>query len=340
MSYNIKLQYIEDYDVSEKDYLLFLESDYGNRAKYKHDSRRTWYQQRDGYKILLAIDNGKILGQSCAFKDIVIIHGNETDIWWGVDAFVRPEARGNGIGKQMQKKLHDDLPNFSSAWYSPINGIVKKKCGAKELFPISFCYYPISSFISYVGGKIIKKILKYNINLKISIPFLYFNFNFIKIMRNYSYNEIELNDSVFDFIKASSLNTSDFYIKRNKQYLIWRYINNPNLKYHIIEIKKKDKREGIVFFTDIESENGFYMTKIMDVFKTHKSSLSDKDILYFVTKYFQKKKIKIDGLFSLTKCSYFPRFIRRSVLLSTIKTEKGINNPYISYSDQDMVQMY
>jgi GNAT superfamily N-acetyltransferase len=340
MSYNVQFQYIEDSNISEKDYLLFLESYYGKRSKYKYDSRRTWYQQKDGYKILLAIDNGKILGQSCAFKDTIIIHGNETNIWWGIDVFVRPEARGYDIGKRMQKKLHNDLPNFSSAWYSPINGIVKKKCGAKELFPISFCYYPISSFISYIGNKIINKILKCNLNLKVSLPFLYSNFNSIKIRGDYSYNEIELNDNVVKFIEASSLSSSDFYIKRNKQYLIWRYINNPNLKYHIIEIKKRDKTEGVVFFTDVESESGFYTAKIMDVFKTHMSSLSDKDILYFVTKYFKNKKMKIDGLFSLTKCTYFPRLIRQTMLLSTIETEKEINNPYISYSDQDMVQMY
>ncbi len=340
MSYNINLQYIEDSDISEKEYLLFLESQYGNRAKYKHNTRRNWYQQREGYKILLAIDNGRILGQSCAFKDTVIINGSETNIWWGIDVFVHPKARGKGIGKLMQKKLHNDLPNFSSAWYSPINGIVKKKCGSKELFPLSFCYYPISSFISYIGMMITKKILKCDLSFKISIPFLYSNINFNRYRKNYSYNEIELNDRVISFIESSSLSNSDFYIKRDKQYLIWRYIKNPNLIYHIIEVKKNDIIENIIFFTEIENVGGFKIAKIMDVFKSHESTLKDKDVLYFVTKYFRKKNKKIDGLLSLTKYNYFPRFIRQSMFLSTIVTEMRINNPYISYSDQDMVQMY
>lgn len=340
MNNNIILKYIEDSDISERDYMFFLESQYKHRAIFKHDSRRRWYKERDGYKILLAIENNRIVGQSCAFKDKAIIHGVEIDIWWGIDVFVISEARGKGIGKLMQKKYHDDLPNFCSAWYSQINGIVKRKCGSKELFPVSFCYYPISSFVTYIGTKVYNKFLKKNINLRISLPFFYSSLNHYKLLNDYSFREIELNERVFDFIDTSTLSESDFYIKRDKHYLRWRYNNNPNLKYHIIEINSSKLTEGIIFFSEVHKENGFYVSKIMDVFKSQYSSIKYKDYLYFVTKYFYDKKEKIDGLLSLTECPYFPRYIKHSIFLSTIKTEKDINNPYISYSDQDMTQMY
>jgi len=336
---SVKLEYIEDANVSEESYLHFLESQYGHRAHCKHGVRREWYKKRSGYKILLALENGHILGQSCAYKDIAIIHGKETEIWWGVDVFVLPEARGKGVGKLMQQKFHRELPNFCSAWYSPVNGIVKRKCGSKELFSVSFCYYPISSHFSYIGSLILKKVLKRSISLKCSIPFLY---TFLNSRRNkdISFREVALDEQVFNFISDSSLSSSDFYVKRDSKYLTWRYIENPNLKFHVIELFKADKVEAIAIFTEVHSEEGFYVSKVMDVFKKRESVIEEKDILCSIAKYFKFKSTRIDGLLHLTVCNYYPRFVRETKFLSTMNLVKDVMRPYLSYSDQDMVQMY
>lgn len=339
MNTSVELRYIEDTNVSEEAYLHFLESQYGCRAKYKHGVRRDWYKKKSGYKILLALENGRVLGQSCAYKDIAIIHGKETEIWWGVDVFVLPEARGKGVGKLMQQKFHQELPNFCSAWYSPINGIVKRKCGSKELFPISFCYYPASTYFFYLGSLILRKVLKRNISLKCSIPFLYSFLN-RRWRKGFSFREIELNGSIYDFINKSSLSVSDFYTKRDSDYLNWRYKENPNLRYHVIEISQFNEVEAVVVFTDVYLDEDFYVSKIMDVFKKRGSILEERDILCFAAKYFKTQKTRIDGFLHLTECNYYPKFVRRSKFLSTINVDKDIMSPYISYSDQDMVQMY
>lgn len=341
MNRNVELSYLEDgHVVSESDYFSFLKKQYGFRAHQKHSIRRTWYKKKDGYKILLAIENGKILGQSCAFKDIAIVLQKEIEIWWGIDAFVLPEARGRGLGKLLQKKLHEDLLNFSSAWYSPLNGIVKRKCGAKEIFLLSFCYYPVSSYISYVGTMLIKKITKRDISIRLPFSFIYAFINRRRIAKEYICHEVELNKDVFSFINLSSLKFSDFYIKRNEAYLKWRYIENPNLRYHVLEISRNKQIEAYVIFTHMYYDGKFRVSKIMDVFKKQSSLLNEKDILYFVSRFFKTKGKNIDGLLHLTECNYFPRFVRHTMFLSTINLEKEIKNPCISYSDQDMVQMY
>lgn len=336
---SVKLEYIEDANVSEESYLHFLESQYEHRAQCKHGVRREWYKKRSGYKILLALENGHILGQSCAYKDIAIIHGEETEIWWGVDVFVLPEARGKGVGKLMQQKFHRELPNFCSAWYSPVNGIVKRKCGSKELFSVSFCYYPVSSYFTYMGNLILKKVLKRNISLKFPIPYLYTSLN-RRRYKDYSFQEVALDARAFEFISDSSLSSFDFYVKRDSKYLKWRYMENPNLKYHVIEISKDNKAEAIAIFTEVHFEEAFYISKVMDVFKKCGSVLKEKDILCFIAKYFKSQNVKIDGLMHLTECNYYPRFVRNTKFLSTIGIDKNVMRPYISYSDQDMVQMY
>lgn len=337
----INLLYIEESGVSGEEYLSFLVKHYGNRAIQKYTKRFDWYKKQKDYRVLLAINNKTIVGQSCAFKNTAIIHNKETEIWWGIDVFVLPEARGRGIGKLMQKKLHADLKNFCSAWYSPVNGIVKRKCGSKELFSLSFSYYPVSSFFSYLTSLVIKKIFKKQLVFNFSIPFIYTSLNKKRKLQSYDFRDIELDrDDVYEFIRNSTINKSDFYIKRDREYLKWRYLKNPNLKYHIIEILHRGKREAILIFTHIHKQDGLYVTKFMDTFKTNISNLTEKDYHIFIGEYFKRRHQCLDGILSLFDLNYFPKVTRRSFFLSNMQLDTPIKSPYISYSDQDMVQMY
>ena len=88
-----------------------------------------------------------MVGQASAFKVTAIIEGKEQALYWGCDTFLLQEYRGYGIGKTLQKIMHETCPNFSSAWYSPINGIIKRKCGCFDLMELRFTYYPVSYFM-------------------------------------------------------------------------------------------------------------------------------------------------------------------------------------------------
>lgn len=337
----IQLLYIEETNITREKYLEFLKCQYGDRALQKCTQRVYWYKSKGEFKILLAVEGEYIIGQSCAFKDIAIINDKETEIWWGIDVFVLREAQGRGIGKLMQKKLHNDLPNFCSVWYSPLNGIVKRKCGSKELFPVSFSYYPVSSFFSYLTFLVIKKLFKKTFLFKISIPYVYSFFNKRRKLSSYTFNEIELNkDDVYEFIRQSTNKKFDFYIKRDKKYLKWRYLDNPNLKYHIIEILFKEKREAILIFTQAYKQDGFYITKFMDLFKVDESNLTIKDCHVLIAEYYKYNKKYLDGIQSLFEVNYYPKVVRHSFFLSNMRLEYSVRLPYISYSDQDMVQMY
>lgn len=335
----VVLKYIEEIGITNEEYITFLEKHYKERAHDKAYARRWWYSSKGEVKILLALIDGKIVGQNCAFKDTAVINGAETIIWWGCDAFVLSETRGMGIGKKMQMKLHNELPNFCSAWYSPVNGIIKKKCGSKPLFSYNTAYYPMSSFLKFYLIKVFKKVFKRDINFSYRIPYIYYYINSI-FKKRYNFSETELCNIVYEFIDNSTLKEYDFYVKRDKEYLEWRYKKNPNLKYFVVKVENKGKIEAVVMFTEIFTYNKLSVSNILDVFKDVNSKITDKDIVLTVGRFFKKKKEGIDGINFLCKCSYFPKIVHRIDFLTTIETDKIIMHPYVSYSDQDMTQMY
>ena len=59
---------------------------------------------------LVGIERWRVLwGKPVHTRVNVRIDGHSDELWWGVDTFVLPAARGEGIGKKLQKKLLDDF---------------------------------------------------------------------------------------------------------------------------------------------------------------------------------------------------------------------------------------
>ncbi|MDE6652349.1 MAG: GNAT family N-acetyltransferase, partial [Paramuribaculum sp.] len=134
----IEYHYLDDIESAE--YKALLEEYYGNQWHSRYE-RVLWYKKHTELNILVATDNGKIVGQSSVYKDTAIVKGKPEIIWWSVDTFVLKSERGKGIGKALQAKLHQDFNAISSIWYSRANGIIKIKCGAKQILQRKQCYY-------------------------------------------------------------------------------------------------------------------------------------------------------------------------------------------------------
>lgn len=333
------LVYKDEYAGSDLEYFAFLTKCYVDRASIKFYERGRWYHNGQGYKILLAIRDNKIVGQSCAFKAIAIVKGKEMPIWWGCDSFVLAEARGCGLGKLLQKKLHEDLPNFSSAYYAPTNGHIKRKLGAKELFPIEFTYYPVSSCIFPIGNMLASKYLKRKWPL-IHIPNFYYYLNRLPVAK-YKFKKVELTEELVNKMQTS-LQLNDFYIRRDWTYMKWRYIDTPNLSYSVIEISDNDMVLAHAIISSVCSKGNYKVVYLMDQFVYDKEHVTNKNILGVVTSYIKEAMGTVDGVYSLQNANWLLKFIYpkpNAKFLSTIEVS-DIKNPYVSYSDQDMVQIY
>lgn len=342
----ITIKYLSKLSLS---YCNFLEKYYGtDNFKFRLDKLK-WYLSRSDFKILVAEYNGCFVGQSCAYKDAAVVNNEDKEIWWSVDTFVLPDFRGMGIGKMLQKKLHNDCSNFTSASYSKANGIIKRKCGAKEIFKYYRGYYPVSCFFSLMTCAFIKHIFHKNGRNYVRLPFFYYYLN--KIMglytvKKYCYKEIlstEINNTVLTFIN-NCLSDSDFYIKRNLESLHWKYLQNPSIKFHTIEIMQGDTIVGVVFFS--EDYNGKWLNletrlvMILDMFVKEGTIAIKKAALLSVMEFYAQKGVNIDGILSLQDISFWPKYKTTNSVLSTMDANRIIKSPYISYIDHDMGRMY
>lgn len=322
-------------------YLEMLQKWYG-KVKWEHFKNRQfeWYQTCPRYRIFTMKADGEFVGQAAAFGVDVYKNGRIIELWWGVDTFLFKQYRGGGRGKQLQKQLHDDLPNFTSAAYTPINGIIKNKCGCEPLFNKQEYYYGVSSFFSLLSSIFAYKVLKISLSVKSVIPYIY-SFYRHKKYKNYEISDALIDSSLVGFINETLKSQYDFFVWRSVEYMKWKYEKNPAFHYKLLQFQNNGKTEAILGFTDSHEYciggKPVMSVKILDAIIDTNSKLSHKDLLVFVSDYYKQRKERIDGIFSLVKCNWNPRVFISHPVLSTLKEK--VNKPYITFLDQDMEQV-
>ena len=339
--------------ITVEQYKSFLTAYYGKEADERY-TRTMWYRQRGHYELLLAIDDNKLLGQSSAYQVYVMISGKREELWWSVDTFVLPMARGKGVGKKLQKKLHEDFPNFSSVWYSKTNGFIKLKCGANEFLNIHFNYYSVNSFFTVLLRVLTKRVLHKELSFPIGIwRNKYYVLNQTKRHNSkYDVKEVDLSDNMKEFsvLARQALEGKDFYVVRDADYLTWKYLKNPTIgEYKVLffySTEQIGQLLGAIVFSIPYLKKTFSIPlrvfTVLDCFSLSENLLTKKNMLCGAIRYFHERHILMDGVVALGDYGYFPLLRhpwKGTALLSTCKNVNEIKTPYLSYSDQDMEQM-
>ena len=256
--------------------------------------------------------------------------------------------RGKGIGKGLQRKLHEDLPNFSSVWYSRTNGRIKRSCGANKFLYAHFNYYPVGAYLSAFAEVFFKKFLK----KKISVPTLfkdkYYYLNTLCVNRKrYVIKEISLEEHLREVssVAGHAIKDKDFYITRDINFFRWKYMENPSLtEYHVLAVYSSGgELLGIVLFSGVFQKTVLGVPRkvvtILDCFPIN-DHISMRTLLLMVMRYYKERSLQVDAILSLQDMGYLPcvRYSHKGVPLLTTCTEH-VKDFYLSYSDQDMEQM-
>lgn len=337
----------KEFNTSEE-FCKFKHTEKGEDLYAKQIKRIRHYKSCYDLKILCAKVDGKIVGQSCALKAYAIVKGVREEWWWSVDTFLMTACRGLGIGKSLQKILHDTLPNFSSAWYTPINGAVKKKCGAHGIGNIEFAYYPVSTSLSIFGDLGFRKLFKRPIPFRITIPYMYSSLNGLFIntkLKEYAISEIpydKMGEDVSEFMEAV-LSKKDFHIERSLHFLKWRYSFLP-AGYTMLRFEKDGKTEAVVAFSNVyQSKFDAAPIKgvtIYDFIISPDSKLTKRQVLCFIANWFKRMQMKMDGFQMLDTFHYFGRWtypFKACPVLTTLPGEYP--DLYLTYADQDLYQI-
>jgi GNAT superfamily N-acetyltransferase len=120
----------------------FLRLAYPDRWQYKFPERWEWEFERnpflrgDRLPIWIAVDGSLIVGQSCALVEPLVIHGQEHRVGWGVDFFVLPEYRGQGLGTRLQQANDAGNEIFMSLSMAASAAHIKSNIGLQTLPPV------------------------------------------------------------------------------------------------------------------------------------------------------------------------------------------------------------
>lgn len=345
MNGDVEYIYLHESRISEDTYLEFLRKYYGKRADFRLYKRYAWYNQYLGFHCLLALLDGEIVGQSCAFRVRMMTPEGEQEWWWGCDSFVLEASRGHGVGKGMQKKLFADHPNFSSLGYSPTNGHIKKKMGANVIAKSHPSLYPISRCASVWLQMAYMKITGKRKIRKLPLPYipLYKWINSTS-QKGFIINESTFTDEIVSFIDNVLSKQYDLYVIRDKDYLNWKYNENPSVKYHLLEVRTEENLEAVIIFS-VTYDGDFVscplkLCKLYDVFIDPSSKLNIRDAINVVTEYYWDKGERIEGIMGILNSNYklairYPSTGKELLTSSNLK----VDYPYFSNSDQDLDQI-
>lgn len=347
MEKEVTYSYLNRHEVETTKFRTFIEKCHGQGSYEIRLQRMLWYWQLgdEGFRVLVAKRGDEYVGQSCAYRVLFRNNLKINELWWGVDAFVLSEMRGMGIGKKLQGELHKDVPNFSSAWYSPANGAIKRKCGGHGILTFPFAYYPVSSYVSILVELGIKKVFGTEKSYsRIRIPWLYYAINKIgsKSLKSFEVKEIALPVlPEFSSFAEECLADTSFHVIRSEEYLKWKYVNNPRTKCRALSVEKNGTQAGLVVFSELLEQDVVHarakVIKIYDSLYKSNSGLSHKQLLLLVAAYLRKKGERVDGFKMLQKVDWHPALLypKYRELLSTLDVDM-MQNGYITYMDQDM----
>lgn len=347
LSFNIEklaameLVYLQESNIGEVQYKNFILKYYCERFNRKIE-RNLWYAQLgDNYKVLLAVENGEILGQNCAYSVKASYKGRDTILWWGVDAFVLKEYRGKGIGTMLQKKLHKDLPNFTSASYSRPNGAIKRKLGANSIFENKYYYYGVSFFVGLFLSLVCTRLFGKTLFLKPKhgFPYIYSLFGSKKV----SLQDAKIDNELASYMDNILKQAYDFYVKRSESYLKWKYCENPSIESKVKYVLYNNQRVGVVAFClpkifDVAGTPTLSI-KLTDLVLEPEYEVKSRDVIYAVLKECKEMGLHIDGILSNNKINGLPAINYHNIdVLSSMEIKSPIMKPYLTLLDQDMEQ--
>ena len=345
----IDLKYLREEEIDEPRYVSFFEKYHGAGSFATWGKRIHWYFASGQFRLLVATIDGNYVGQSTAYRAKALVRGEEKEIWWGADFFVLEEMRGKGIGMQLQQKLHEDLPNFSSVAYAAASGFIKRKCGAREIRRVPFFFYPISCFFTLLLELALRKLTSTSVRLpRLRLPSFYLKLNslFSASAKGLAVREIAREEvpELSDFMEAC-LGDEDFHIVRSKEFLKWKYVENPLISFKAFSLEREGERIGVAILSDVYE--GKYLvsqarlSKLYDLIVKKDSGISEEQALKAALDYLQGKWRKApDGVMAIQDIPFCPKIVypRNRAFLSTMDDEE-LGSCYLSYIDQDMEKM-
>lgn len=252
----------------QKKIFAFLGEVYGPLSFFKYPERWHWLFKENPFCfhskpcIWIALIKRKIVGQFCGMHISFKLGKKCYSAIWGVDFIVRPECRGQTIGRQLLKVILQNHPYLFALWASPASSHLFSLFGAEVPVHISV-FERASTSVSFFK----KNRKKHEIKIQ---PISKFGPEIDHLWRKESRHYYGL-------------------VKRSATYLNWKFLKQPDVCYHAFIAKVDNYIRGYILLRKPRPPEKKGL--IADLFASPKDVYVMMALLNCSIEYFRKERI-------------------------------------------------
>jgi hypothetical protein len=309
--------------------LKFIQSAYMNQGEllFKKILYRWPWQYRenpsivsknDELTILIATKGDEIVGQACMTPVKLKIGSQFHTASWGTDFIVSPVCRGEGIGKKLMQIEAEHSKFMIGIRATGVTRKIAEKIGYKTLDPVPF-YRRIVRYDGFLFYQYMLKATKSRPVINRLVKTLWNKFwldkltatamNSILGARNLlerqrkkeiltDIEEVQNFDERIDRLWDITNDQYDVIVKRDKEFLNWRYSPRSALNYRKFIAARNGEIKGyIVLRKEEPGERNFGI--IVDLYASRDDRQTIEDLLRHAIRFFDRDVVAIECIFSI-----------------------------------------
>jgi GNAT superfamily N-acetyltransferase len=234
-------------------------------------SRRRWtWQYRenpetrdsgDEPEIWVAREGDRVLGQYASMPVALWWQGREVRASWGMDVFVRPEARGKGVGARLFLAWADYVDVALGLGLTPSSYALFHKLGFADVGPVPFfrTWLDPGQVLARRFGRPLGRLLGAGVSL--ALWFL----RHTPRTGDVKVRAIERFEAEYDELWSRTRASHGMCVCRKAAYLNWKYVRCPHRRYDLWEARREERVVGFAISRH-EEYRGLRLGWIVDVY--------------------------------------------------------------------------
>ena len=237
-------------------------------------------------EIWVARDDEELLGQYASMPVTLWWRGQEVRASWGMDVFVRPEARGKGVGARLFLTWAEHVDVALGLGLTPSSYALFHKLGFADVGPVPFFRTwldPAAVMSRRLGqplGRFAGAVIGLGLRLRRRRP----------RVGSIVVGPIATFGAEYDELWSRTRASHVMCVRRNAAYLNWKYVRCPHREYDLWEARREGRLAGFAVSRH-EDYRGLHLGWIVDVYADAADSEARSALLAVILDSFRAKGV-------------------------------------------------
>ena len=230
-----------------------------NRLRWDWQYRRNPAARRGEPLIWVAREGGSVVGQYAAMPVIANVDGREIDAAWGMDVMVAPERQRQGLGEQLARTWDRNVGAALGLVLSESSHRLFQKLRWPDLGNVPSLVKPLSrrALRRATWSRTLNRLIS-----ALTLPWV------LLVARPRPVTEeirvIRQFDDRFTELWNRLSSKFAFAVRRDAQYLNWKYVQPPHVRYHIAALVRGNRADGYIVYRHAREPLG-RTTRLVDL---------------------------------------------------------------------------